>query len=199
LVTSTEWKNWFWLRDHLSADPTIQNLAQEMAAAFKSSVATERDLGDWHLPYISDQDIEEACIYAFDYTGKPALQEPEHTQVVTEICCKLSAARCARISYLTHDKERPPIEKDLALFTRLMGEERLHASPTEHQATPDSIVSFDGQEVKWANPRLHGNFYGWKQYRKMFVGETASTSADELRWRRNQKVPLVQSVQKKSA
>lgn len=40
-----------------------------------------------------------------------------------------------------------------------------HASPLEHQATPDDFAG------SWANPHLHGNLNGWIQYRKIWERE----------------------------
>ena len=46
----------------------------------------------------------------------------------------MSAARCARTSYLTHDKQNPSWEQDDGLYRRLVESKPLHASPLEHQA-----------------------------------------------------------------
>jgi thymidylate synthase ThyX len=50
------------------------------------------------------------------------------------ILLAMSAARCARTSYLTHDKQNPSWEQDEALYRRLVESKPLHASPLEHQA-----------------------------------------------------------------
>jgi hypothetical protein len=64
---------------------------------------------------------------------------------------KVSAARCARVSYLTHDGKRD-IEADLTLYDRLV--EGGHWSPLEHVATPN----------RYGMGSL-GNFHGWEQLR----------------------------------
>jgi hypothetical protein len=71
---------------------------------------------------------------------------------------QISTARCARVSYMTHDLRTPKIEEDVALFERLSGSDPKHLSPLEHQAYPD-----------WHNDKrnLWGNFTGWIQHRKM--------------------------------
>ena len=56
--------------------------------------------------------------------------------------------------------------KDLGLYERLVGSQPLHASPTEHQATPDELI-----DDMWLNEDLHGNFSGWIQFRKSIPGE----------------------------
>jgi hypothetical protein len=64
----------------------------------------------------------------------------------------------------------------LKLFERLVGAQPLHASPAEHQATPD--VYDQGKfgapwpdSYCWEKYELHGNFRGWIQYRKTLHGE----------------------------
>jgi hypothetical protein len=65
------------------------------------------------------------------------------------------------------------IHKDLQLYEDLVGARPLHASPAEHQATPD--VSVPGQigpygewrVAHWKKPHLHGNFRGFVQNRKI--------------------------------
>lgn len=134
VVTSTEWDNFFALRRHDDADPTIRALADAMWIAQISSTPRKLTLGDAHLPYLNDS-------------------ERNHMY-----CQRLSAARCARVSYLTHDGTVPSVEEDLALYHRLVGSAPMHASPLEHQATPD------GQRD---NKHHWGNLRGWVQYRKL--------------------------------
>jgi thymidylate synthase ThyX len=133
IVTATEWANWFELRDHADAQPEIRALARAMKVQMDASVPQELKMGQWHLPYITKDDGE----------------------LLPGIAIKCSVARCARVSYLTHDNQLPNIEKDLALFERLVGSRPLHASPTEHQATPLE------KGTEWCK-----NFRGWKQYRE---------------------------------
>lgn len=139
IVTSTEWANFWDLRDHPAAQPEFRHLAGMMHQAYQDSIPTERD-GDWHLPYITDA-------------------EREYFPV--KVLTKFSTARCARVSYNNHDGSKPDYEKDMELHARLIGVHPRHSSPAEHQATPD--VWGDG---KWLTPELHGNFKGWRQYRQ---------------------------------
>jgi hypothetical protein len=84
-----------------------------------------------------------------------------------ELLCKLSVARCARVSYLTHDGRRDH-ERDLELYERLLGGgANGHWSPFEHVATP-----FGDAATRSAN------FTGWEQYRKRFPAEHAATFPD---------------------
>lgn len=139
IVTATEWANWFELRNHKDADPTIKRLAEVMLAAMEASQPKHLIAGEWHLPYVSKEE-------------KSAL--PIATLV------KISAARCARVSYLTHDGEFPDVDKDIALYERLVGSRPLHASPIEHQAR---VINLNNDEIG-----LNGNFSPlWVQHRKL--------------------------------
>jgi thymidylate synthase ThyX len=149
IVTATEWDNFFELRAHEDAQPEIHELAMQMSAAMGRSLPEQRKLDrtdafNWHLPYVSDN---ERLIY---------MQEPE-------IAAKLSVARCARVSYLTHDGQAPQIEKDLELYDRLVGSRPLHASPTEHQAYPMAHAAAQSK-----------NFFGWRQFRERVEFEAAA-------------------------
>ena len=138
VVTSTEWENFFALRDHEDAQPEIRQLAQVMKVAMLLSVPVARPYigrDAWHLPYVSDF---QRLIYS------------------TEDCLAVSAAACARVSYLKHDGERSSLGEDVALLERLVGSEPRHASPVEHQCFP---LPKPGDRS--------GNFRGWGQYRKL--------------------------------
>ncbi len=151
IVTSTEWDNWFELRNHPDAQPEILWLAQEMSKALDNSTPKELQAGEWHLPYVSEDEREKYSI---------------------ELLQRMSAARCCRVSYLKHDGSAPNIEDDLALFDRLAGAVPLHASPLEHQATPDTLYDLvEHGHAAWNNYHLQGNFKGWVQFRKVWEQE----------------------------
>lgn len=134
VITATEWDGFWSQRISPLAQPEIRVAAQAMKAAFDASTPSLVENYKWHTPYIqSDEaDIDEW------------------------LKCKISAARCARTSYLTHDGKRD-IEKDESLFVRLISAEPCHYSPLEHVATP---VPNGG-----ANP---GNLRGWNQLRHVY-------------------------------
>ena len=157
VVTATEWDNFFLLRDHKDAQPEIHELAIQMKKAMNTSLPCMLASGEWHLPYVTE------------YERTDGYWKGRETDL-----CKISAARCARVSYLLHDGAIPNIDKDMALYERLIESEPMHASPIEHQAMPDRYVKlFIGDESgnmdqieDWAKPGLHGNFVGWCQFRK---------------------------------
>lgn len=139
VVTATEWDNFFDLRCHEAADPTMRALAEAMRDAIAASTPILSLYDGWHLPYTSDEDLN-WCFYSGEcYNLLPMI----------------SAARCARVSYLNHDGTNPDINKDLALAKRLL--ESKHMSPFEHQAR----VTGDEGTALW------GNLVGWDQFRKM--------------------------------
>lgn len=141
VVTATEWDNFFELRYHEDAQPEIYELAKLMRYAMDTSEPKVLSSGDWHLPYVTEE---------------------EYVNLDIEIAKKVSAARCCRVSYLKHDGTNSTIEEDIALCDRLAGAKPIHASPFEHQATPDL---FNGES--FMSESLHGNFVGWIQNRKL--------------------------------
>ena len=149
VLTATDLDNWFELRAHPDAQPEIQALAIEMQKALAESIPQELDVGEWHLPYVTLDERNDQF-----FKNNP------------ELLRQVSAARCCRVSYLKHDGSAASISDDLALCEKLVGAKPLHASPFEHQATPD-IVEPGEFGNKWAFPEMHGNFTGWCQYRKM--------------------------------
>jgi thymidylate synthase ThyX len=129
IISATEWDNFFNLRLADNAQPEMRVTAQHMRAAIDASKPTPVALGKWHLPLVQD----------------------DERSLPIEQLKKVSAARCARVSYLTHDGKRD-IEKDVELCERLWSDR--HLSPFEHVATPSMDSDF------------HANFRGWIQMRR---------------------------------
>ena len=171
LVTATDYANWFMLRDHPDAQPEIRELAQLMRYEYEQSIPTQIQVGQWHLPYITEDDWINAHAYA--KVGRITRDEPGYREKL-DIVRKISVARCARVSYKAFDGNVAPIEKDLELYEQLLVSQPLHASPAEHQATPDQMIDEQRGDIiseRWEHPDLHGNFNGWKQFRKMLPNE----------------------------
>lgn len=153
IVTATEWDNYWALRISTDAQPEIHLVSENMKEALRNSVPTELVNGDWHTPLIFEEDINE-CL---DQTG-----------VDEEKLAKISAARCARVSYLTHDGKRS-IEKDLELYHRLVSAG--HMSPLEHVAQFNRELAESGT--------VASNFRSpWVQYRKLIPGESCFEQRD---------------------
>lgn len=152
VLTATDFDNWYELRYHEDAQPEIYELARLMNEAHESSEPKLLAPGEWHLPYITDF---------------------EHEKYPADVLLQVSAARCCRVSYLRHDGQAPDVAKDIELCERLVGARPLHASPFEHQATPDEWVDPNwfgrliGKKSGYSQPDRHGNFRGWVQHRKL--------------------------------
>jgi thymidylate synthase ThyX len=147
VLTATEWANFFTQRTHEDAQPELKRIADLMLERYRASEPRALGLGEWHTPLILAD--EEAAL-------------------TVEERLKISVARCARVSYLSHDGTRDRA-KDIELYDRLVGGgANGHWSPFEHVATPLSDAR------TWS-----GNFRGWDQYRKRFAQEHASTFPDE--------------------
>lgn len=164
VVTATDYANWFALRLDKDAQPEIQQLAQAMKDAMDASKPVLLKPGEWHLPYITTNDYAEAQNHVSYVISK------DRPETLLDLLKKISAARCARTSYKAFDGKVASIDDDLWLFDELMSGNLKHASPTEHQATPDYINYWDG-EIEFVSPWLHGNFKGWIQFRKTIPNE----------------------------
>ncbi len=166
IVTATEWSNFFALRCHPDAQPEMRALADAIFLAMANSTPQYLNPTDWHLPFVRD-DEKHTVWLEHRYVGRDNSEEWDWDSANKQLI-KLSVARCARTSYMTHDGKEPNIDDDLKLYERLVGSVPLHASPAEHQASPDFPSVYKDQ---WCNPHLHANFVGWCQYRKTLVGE----------------------------
>ena len=147
LVTGTEWANFFALRTHPKATAAFQVISKLMADAYKENNPMSLEEGDWHLPFIRVTDF-------MDVNGD------------VEKLKQISAGRCARVSYLTHEGKKD-IEADIAIYKKLverqtgdLSADPAHSSPLEHQA----------QALNNAHI-ASGNFLGWKQHRKTLKSE----------------------------
>lgn len=130
IVTATEWENFFKLRLNPDAEPNIQMLAREMKIMMNASTPVP---SSFHTPYLTREEID---------------------WIDAEDAFMVSAARCARVSYLTHDGDKPAFAKDLELALKLR--ESGHASPFEHVACSTGYPN-----------EANANFHGWKSFRSI--------------------------------
>ena len=189
ITTTTSTSNLFGLRCHADAQPEFQHLANLMALTERGSTPELLMPGQWHLPYIREGD----WFTAFDLCKRHRItRDIPKDEEVYEILRKVSSARCARVSYLTHEKRVPGISDDVGLFSKLVESKPVHASPTGHQATPvdDTVVTASGPH--WNHPGYpdtwqpgishvfrdgtfgSGNLKGWVQFRKLIPNEYIS-------------------------
>lgn len=154
ICSATEWGNFFGLRCHPMAQPEIRRAAELMRDAMAASTPTHLRPRQWHAPMLDSEEraalqqwsefdlLRDASrdAWSADDSHPPAPLPPE---------LWISAGRCARVSYLTHDGRRDS-RADVTLGQRLAADG--HMSPLEHVATPEL--------------RAHGNFRGWRQLRQ---------------------------------
>ena len=162
VVTSTQWSNFFALRDHPDAEPHIQILAREMRKAIDGAPVQELKPGDWHLPFIRDADVLEV------------LNMQNSGEVKHQLLKKLSVARCASTSYKTVDDFDMTFDRAVAVYDKMLSFP-IHASPFEHQCEMDRprIRDEERNVVTWSdNYGLGGNLgEGVIQLRKTLPNE----------------------------
>ena len=130
--------NFFNLRCHAAAEPHIHQFADLCRDAYDSSEPRHLGWGDWHMPFEDKMPREE----------------------YEEIKVRISAARCARLSYETHDTKEIDYDADIALAEKLLNLN--HVSPFEHQAVA----------VIYPEPN-QGNFRGeWAQARHLIQNDS---------------------------
>lgn len=153
IVTATEWDNYMNLRTHKDAQPEIMIVAQLMREAIAKSKPTKLLDGEWHLPFIGEDDIN--AVYGLDL-----------------LLAKISVARCAAVSYEKHGV-RKTVEEEIARHDML--QQSGHMSPFEHQAF---VGPYSHPELNRLN--LAGNFaIPWIQYRKTLPNESVFPKKEE--------------------
>jgi hypothetical protein len=130
IVTSVDFDNYFHQRSTEFSplgQPEIRAVTDVFLDQYRNSVPELVEFGQWHLPYI--------------------LEDEEGLNLETKKM--VSVARCARVSYLTHDGVRD-ITKDIELYEKLVDATPPHASPLEHVATPaDWLSDYEGNFPQW--------------------------------------------------
>jgi thymidylate synthase ThyX len=150
IVTATEWDNYWALRVSEMAQPEIFTVSKQMKKVYDANepkVVTLDNPLPYHLPLVGEEYGDNIMSLV----------------IAPGVAVRLSVARCARVSYLTHDGVRDP-EADEGLYRKLTGDG--HMSPTEHAARPMTDV-----EYALAPAGMCGNFRGWVQHRKELPGE----------------------------
>ena len=146
VASGTEWANLLWLRDHDAAQPEFHELASCIRKALEQSTPKLLKAGEWHLPYVTDTNLD------------------------LETAKKVSASCCAQVSYRKLDDS---IDKAVDIYNKLVGMDRAHSSPFEHQGTPmaertpwaqweSGITHIDRKGQHWS-----ANYRGWIQQRQL--------------------------------
>lgn len=175
VITGTEWDNFYYLRDHADADPTIAELARVMKKASEAYEGQVLMAGEWHFAYVDTDVGFGSATYHID--GE---------MLDLETAKKVDAACCAQVSFRKLDTS---IEKALSIYERLAGAEPIHASPFEHAATPmkesgseshsEPVVNMAYLPDTWEEGITHmdkngalwsANLKGFIQHRKLIAG-----------------------------
>lgn len=187
VLSTTKIKNHFLLRlakdkdGRPLADPTYHELATKWKAAMDASAPFPVKAGEWHLPYVQK-----------DVGGIRIVEDPDLWEVDWETRKMVSAARCARVSYMRQGQG--DLEENKTLYERLISGG--HWSPLEHVATPmpffeiknyDDVCEWCREHatkfvcIHWLNAEVcmkcawghvhSGNVHGWRQHRKEFENE----------------------------
>lgn len=172
VMTGTEWANFYWLRNHPDAQPEFQHLAKMMWKEYQKSGPILLYPGEWHLPY-----------YNKGFWTKDSPDSLEDAMAISMSCC-------AQVSYRVLDDT---LEKAKRVVERLNLEgkngEPVHASPSEHQATPiketvehgvfEEMINVQGYIDTWEDGVtayhkelgfMSGNLAGWIQKRQLIKG-----------------------------
>jgi hypothetical protein len=180
LISGTQWSNFLHLRVHKDAEPHMQVLAREIQKALDGASVQVLQPGEWHLPFASTDADDEQIFDAQEMANDTREIYPD---VMRKYKLRLSVARCASTSYKTVDGFDMTLERAVALHDKLVAQDPLHASPCEHVAQADGWGSVANSAAhngsynlaaltpKWDHPDQHGNFTGFRQYRKMLPGE----------------------------
>lgn len=165
ILSATDWANLFFQRCHRAAQHEFQILSNMLRQEYNQHTPALVDKGEWHLPYIQPCDANIDNLGVDTVSGLEIQPHELWGRNLAGLFTKVSAARCARVSYLTQEGKRD-IAEDLKLFDRLVSrgnsDDPGHWSPLEHVA-----IALD---VSRGN-QYYGNFRGWKQLRKMYNNE----------------------------
>ena len=186
VLTYTEGENWFWLRDHTDADPTIHELARKMWEALEASTPFVIYPGEWHVPYVNRMRLGSGLKYLTEVYIEEDVYETQFLTV--EEALAVSSSCCAQVSYRTLDLS---LSKAQMIYGRLVDSEPVHASPFEHQASPMKYTTglsktyallnkpaeeLTQDDTEWEDGVTHldrddnfwsGNFCGYVQHRQL--------------------------------
>lgn len=168
IISGTDWGNFFALRCSPEAQPEFRTIAEMMQEAYSNSEPRELSSGQWHVPKVSDDEIDTE---AFSYPDP---------WVDWEMWCKVSVGRVARVSFERQDERDR--ESDIVRHDRLLTNR--HLSPFEHVARPFTDTEWQvvdsgqsalrllyGEQLPDFVERLcrqleyNGNYQGWIQRR----------------------------------
>jgi hypothetical protein len=166
VMSGTDWKNVFYLRNHKDADPTIALLFKQMQELWENTEVQALDTCEWHTPYIDTNINYDRVEYLDENFKEISMQE----------ALKISASCCAQTSFRKNDSS---VDKADMVYDRLVNSKPVHASPFEHQAKPMRKYSNPFDASQWEPGITHvnrkgelfsGNLRGWVQHRQLIEG-----------------------------
>jgi hypothetical protein len=150
VVSSTDWSGFLAQRDHADAEPHMQMLAREIRKALDGADVQTLQRGEWHLPFVTKNEM----LNLFFDEWKV-----------------LSVARCASTSYKTVDGFDMDIDRATEIYGKLLNADPIHASPFEHVAQADDLITHGGYSMGYRHDKQHRNFTGFRQLRAMIEDE----------------------------
>lgn len=187
-LTSTEWENWDWLRVDVEAQPEIEALAIKMKEVRETGYYMPLYQGEYHVPFVNRVRNPNNEI---DYFIENDLGGYEN--LTLEQAIAISQSCCAQTSYRVLDASLDKAEK---IIEKLFNGRKVHASPTEHQATPIGATHIklgfqnkDGKYRPYHEPEnwptgvtaidrksnyWSGNFKHWIQHRQLIPNHDPS-------------------------
>lgn len=190
VISGTEWNNFFWLRLDSATDPTLYELARCMQEAIGESLPRFLKAGQYHLPYVELSIEGNSHGYFIEDTDKPeGVFEKRWMEIGLKEAIKVSCARTAAVSFRNEDYG---LQKCLEVYARLINSDRVHASATQHAATPMETFTYGPLESQsWGVNHPHGpstwepgvshsdrqgqlwsaQYRGWIMHRKLIPNE----------------------------
>lgn len=166
-LTSTQWDNWDWLRVDKAAQPAIDQLANMIKQVRELALSSAMVLqpGEWHLPFIVRKRNDDDVLKYYTEDGMA---------VTLEDAKMISMSSAAQTSYRKLDTT---LEKADDMYEKLFTGDKVHASPSEHQATPiGQFTDYGDNNGNWPEGITHidrkhqywsGNFRNWIQLRQL--------------------------------
>lgn len=190
VLTSTEWENWDWLRIDGAAQGEIKELADAIYKARLKAEVQVLQPNEYHLPFITaHRDVDNKLRYYIKRVGLNS-NKPVTREYTLANAIKISQSICAQTSYRNTDDS---LEKAEDLCGKLFDGNKVHASPTEHQACPigllrpehanffklmadlpKGVTHVDRYGQFWS-----GNFKGWNQVRQVTANHDKAHSNRE--------------------
>ena len=182
VLTSTEWENWDWLRDHGDAQGEIAELARAISNARKEAEPMVLNPGELHVPFVYRERAENGTLkYGNSLIVMPGQNRNRLAVISPEEALLVSMSVCAQTSYRNSDYS---LDKAIVMRGRLLDTDHVHASPSEHQAIglpyakvasddfltmlfnlPEGVTHIDRKGNLWS-----GNFKGFIQHRQLIKG-----------------------------